>query len=220
MCLECVPSDKLQISQEALVRLQPMVAPMMHRCDVTFHTFFVPSRILWPNFDKWITNQKIAGNLPAYPTISLGSGMGLHDVTVGSLMDYFGLPLTDATYASPEDVSALPLAAYQMIYNEYYRDQNMISPVDFELVDGNNTFNNDLYVKRKRAWEHDYFTAASPTAQAGDAVSIPVLQNFDDVQVRINQANTPGGAASIASGFPPNPVLIGWNYSNLWRFTW
>ena len=170
LCEEVVPSDQFRISQEALVRFQPMVAPMMHRCDVSFHTFFVPSRILWPNFEKWITNQKVAGELPAYPTVIFGDGAW--SVSSGTLPDYFGIPLTDAAETS-EAVNALPFAAYQMIYNEYYRDQNLISPVDFELVDGNN-INTELTVLRKRAWEHDYFTAAAPQAQAGPAVDLPL----------------------------------------------
>lgn len=172
MCKEVVPSDRVQCSQEALVRLQPMVAPMMHRCDISFHTFFVPSRILWPNFDKWITNQKVAGVLPAAPTVNIGPLVG-EPVDVGSLLDYFGLPLSSGA-AIAETISALPLAAYQMIYNEYYRDQNLQPEIPFELIDGDNTANADLFILRKRAWEHDYFTAAAPSAQAGAAVDLPL----------------------------------------------
>jgi len=203
MCLEVVPSDRVQCSQEALVRLQPMVAPMMHRCDVSFHTFFVPSRILWPNFDKWITNQKTAGVLPAAPTVQLSDGG--EEVTIGSLMDYFGLPLSGGASFS-EIVDAMPLAAYQMIYNEYYRDQNMIPEVDFELIDGDNSANADLYVLRKRAWEHDYFTAAAPTAQAGDAVTLPIA-GFQDVPVRVDNTNYPGQTGIITA--VPGPGNIG-----------
>jgi len=170
---DVVPSDQFQISQEALVRLQPMVAPMMHRCDVTFHTFFVPKRLLWPKFDKWITNQpEGGGNLPAFPIVNIEeSGQ---PITVGSLGDYLGLPITTGSTGDAETVSAMPFAAYQMIYNEYYRDQNLVAEQNFELIDGDNTSNTDLFELKKRAWEHDYFTAAAPTAQAGASVDIPL----------------------------------------------
>lgn len=178
MCMECLPTDKIQCSQEALVRLQPMVAPMMHRCDVSFHTFFVPFRLLWPKFDKWITNQKEDATdlLPAFPTVTLGIGAGVHNVVEKSLSDYLGLPLAIPA-ATPEVVSAMPWAAYQFIWNEYYRDQNQQDPIEFELLDGDNTANAatvGLFDLRKRAWEHDYFTAAAPQAQAGAAVDLPL----------------------------------------------
>lgn len=178
---DVVPSDKISVSAEALVRLAPMVAPMMHRCDVSFHTFFVPKRLLWPNFDKWITNQKVGGLLPAHPTMTIAEIA--HNVTVGDLADYMGLPLSP-TGGTPTEVNALPFAAYQMIYNEYYRDQNLQNEVNFQLVDGDNSANSALMILRTRAWEHDYFTAAAPFAQAGDPVSIP-LGNVNDVNVKV-----------------------------------
>ena len=69
----CVPTDKIRVAQEALARLMPMVAPMMHEVNLTFHTFFVPYRILWDEktFEKWITNQKELGVLPAFPTFNI-----------------------------------------------------------------------------------------------------------------------------------------------------
>lgn len=170
---EAVPSDRFQISQEALVRFEPLVAPMMHRCNISFHTFFVPTRLLWPNFDKWVTNQKVAGFLPAAPYINI-NGAGW-EVQVGSLLDHMGIPPTTLGQGSgAATISAFPLAAYQLIYNEYYRDQNLSQEIDFELNDGDNTGTAALGVMRKRAWEHDYFTAAAPEAQAGAAVDLPI----------------------------------------------
>lgn len=77
------------------------------------------------------------------------------------------------------------MAAYQCIYNEYYRDQNLVAEVDYTLNDGNNNGRPELLALRKRAWEHDYFTAALPFAQKGDAVELP-LGNFGDVPVVFN----------------------------------
>lgn len=181
-CIECVPSDKVNISHESLIRMAPMIAPMMHRCDVSIHSFFVPSRLLWGNFEKWITNQKIGSSLPAFPTVQVGGPSGLA-ANAGSLANYLGIPIDPGGGSVEETVSALPFAAYQLIYNEYYRDQNQENEILYELSDGDNTSNGGLGIMRNRCWEHDYFTAAAPTAQAGEAVDIPLGQ-FQDVPVR------------------------------------
>lgn len=167
MALECVPGDKFNISAEALIRFMPMVAPLFHRINATMHYFFVPNRLLWQNFEKYITNTLVGGSLPAFPTIAIS------DVNHNLLADYLGMPrpVNPGTY----NVNALPWAAYQMIFNEYYRDQNLIPEVNYGLSDGNNIPNfTALTTLRRRAWEHDYFTAALPFAQKGDAVDIPL----------------------------------------------
>lgn len=173
--LECIPGDTHTISSESLVRFAPMLAPVMHRYDVTTHYFFVPNRLVWPNWENYITNTKLEETdaLPAYPFLTFGA----EQVEVGSLPDYLGIPvnLDPVQYNESIKVSAIPFAAYQLIYNEYYRDQNLIDKVNFKLVDGDNNGNiNELTELRKRAWEHDYFTACLPFAQKGNAVEIPL----------------------------------------------
>lgn len=179
MCTECVPGDKVQLSNQILLRLAPLVSPMMHRVDVYCHYFFVPNRLLWPNWEKFITNSPTLGVLPAFPYYTVGDG------GVGSyskLVDYLGIPPAPAASGLTENVSALPFAAYQKIYNEYYRDQNLIELVADTLTDGDNTAETELIMLRNRAWQHDYFTAALPFAQKGDPVSFPL--SINDVQVR------------------------------------
>lgn len=169
LALECVPGDKFSLSCESLLRFAPLVAPVMHRMDVTMHYFFVPNRLTWPNWENFITNTDL--ETVAFPTIQFDDA---NPVELRSLADYLGLPLSQTPVESSMVVSALPFAAYQMVYNEYYRDQNLILPIDYELIDGSNNANTDLFQIRKRAWQHDYFTAALPWAQKGTPVELPL----------------------------------------------
>jgi len=203
LCLECVPGDKFNIGCDSLLRFAPLVAPVMHRIDVYMHYFFVPNRILWPNWENYITNTKVAGSLPAFPTFLINSS------NYSKLHDYLGIPTPLGAF--DEIVSAFPQAAYQKIFNEYYRDQNLQTEVDYLLSDGSNTANTALNTLRKRAWDHDYFTAALPFAQKGDPVGLP-LAGFNDVPVKIYDVNDRTVTAAptdfdIASGNANEPNI-------------
>lgn len=185
MCTEVVPGDKIGIACESLIRFAPMVAPVMHRFDVTMHYFFVPNRILWANWENFITQTKVGGVIPSFPYVTMNS------TTWNKLADYMGIP--DPVGPDSEAVSAMPFAAMQKIWNDYYRDQNLQTdicpPQSFMLTDGNNTseWAGKLGILRKRCWEHDYLTSALPFAQKGDAVQIPL--GFPDLPVLHNAAN-------------------------------
>lgn len=175
MAMDVVPGDKVRISNEALVRFMPMLAPVMHRFDVTFHNFFVPNRLLWENWEDYITNTQTGGMLPAHPTLQIK----VDPVTglVPPLADYMGVPspMNSDQLETNREVNALPFAAYQMIYNEWYRDENLVPEVNYQLGDGTNIINEtELLTLRKRAFEHDYFTSALPFVQKGPAVQLPV----------------------------------------------
>jgi hypothetical protein len=174
LTLECVPGDKFNLGCESLIRFAPLIAPVMHRMDVSMHYFFVPNRILWNNWEKFITDANSGIVAPFFsPTAETGG----YPASALKFLDYLGVPPISPGQ-SVQNINALPAAAYQCIYNEYYRDQNLIAPVNYKLIDGQNVNSvddlNRLLTLRKRAWEHDYFTAALPFAQKGAAVDIPL----------------------------------------------
>lgn len=141
-----------------------MLAPIMHQTSVYIHYFFVPNRILWDNWEDFITGGEDGTADPAFPVFN-----NLGTVTEGSLFDYLGLP----TGTAIGDVNALPTMAYNKIYNEYYRDQNLATKLTDKATDGNNSAVG-LFDLQKRAWQHDYFTSALPWTQKGPEATIPL----------------------------------------------
>jgi hypothetical protein len=171
MCMDTVPGDQIKINTAQLLRMAPMIAPIFHKVTVYQHFFFVPNRLIYQNWEPFITGGEDGYDTSVPPTIDLPNNLA-----VGSVADYFGIP-TDL--ASTTTVSALPFAAYGTIYNEYYRDENLITPGDFYLGDGSQAINSSVYkiavgTPKARAWQHDYFTSALPWTQKGPEATIPL----------------------------------------------
>ncbi|AXL15346.1 major capsid protein [Microviridae sp.] len=207
--MECIPGDQFSINVQNLLRFAPLVSPVMHRVHVTTHFFFVPNRILWPNWERWIT-----GDLEVeHPFVNFSGQIGDVNLGEGSLGDYLGYPLGTVGLVPADAMKASPFAAaaYYKIFDEYYRDQNLVAEKYVELVDGDNTalygaiMNSDPL---SRAWMHDYFTSALPFAQKGDAVQVPlVTQNDIPVDYNNNTGTKPifrnlnTNAIEAATGF-------------------
>lgn len=167
MVAEAIPGDKFQIGCDSLIRFAPLIAPVMHRMDVTMHYFFVPNRLVWSNWEAFITGD----GTPDPPTVGMNGTLTADELR---FVDYMGVaPFGSTSGGNATAINAIPFAAYQMIYNEYYRDQNLITAVNDTLVDGNNSGLNLLDL-RLRSWEHDYFTSSLPFAQKGSPVDIPL----------------------------------------------
>lgn len=193
-CMEIVPGDVFKWQDDVLVRLQPMLAPLMHRINVYVHYWFVPKRILQDDFEKYYTGGRDGRDTTQAPYITAPSG----GFAVGSLADYFGFPTGVAGYK----VSAFPFRAYTKIYNEWYRDQNLISEVAIDYGNGSDTTTNTSLLKR--AWGHGYFEDSLPWTQRGPVVNMPSLGNIPVKGTGMALGLTNGlgntGLTSIVSG--------------------
>lgn len=172
MAVDVLPGDKFTIETSHLTRMLPLVAPVMHNVKVKVRYFFSPNRLVWENWEDFITGPESATDTsePVHPNIYIPS-------EPSSLADYLGVSTSVHNNSTSVEVNALPFAHYQFIWNEYFRDQNLQSAKNYQLVNGGNTSNADLVAKRRVAWKHDRFTSALPFTQKGPEVTLPVLQS-------------------------------------------
>lgn len=139
---ECIPDDSFKLATANRIRLAPQVLPLMHQIDVSMYWFFVPCRILWPNWEEFITGGKDGTSAPIIPYFNFGPGSSnlMKTVGVGFLSDYLGIPTNAINTAvgniTGQSYNFMPFAAYVKIYNDYFRDQNFTEELPFELNDG------------------------------------------------------------------------------------
>lgn len=162
---EVLPGDTLQHATSALIRCSPMLAPVMHPVRVQVHHWFVPHRLVWEEWEDFITGGPDGLDASEFPTIAMPASTG---AAVGSLADYLGIPPGIADL----EVSALPFRGYNLIWNEFYRDQDLQTEKTISLASGaDSTTDTDLL---NAGWEKDYFTSARPWEQKGATVTVPI----------------------------------------------
>lgn len=193
---EVIPSDHFNVETEVMVRVAPLLAPMMHRVNVFVHYFFVPNRIVWDQWEEFISGGREGTStavLPMRTIEALKDDIGAFE---GTLLDYMGLPsVADSAVDPAIKVSELPLRAYHQIYNDYFIDSNLKDAVDYTDI-------TKLTRMRNRSWEKDYFTSCLPWAQRGAQATINGEVNYmsnsswykdDGVTNATNVANITGG---------------------------
>lgn len=171
-CEEVLPGDTFKVKMTAFARLATPIFPVMDNLYMETFFFFVPNRLVWDNWIRLMGEQKNPTDSIAFTVPTLTSNAG--GFAVGSLMDYFGLPTVgQVTAGQTITVNALPLRAYNLIFNEWFKDQNMVFLSVVETDDGPDNIVN--YGIRRRAKRPDYFTTCLPWPQkGGTAITLPL----------------------------------------------
>lgn len=166
---EVLPGDHLKYDVTAYLRMATPLFPLMDSQRVDTFFFFVPYRLVWANWVRMMGEQDSPTDSIDYTVPQVVSPPG--GFSPFSLFDYMGLP-TALDPAGTVSVSALPLRAYDLVYHEWFRDQNLINST--RPSTGNGPDSNAIWFVRRRAKSADYFTAALPFAQKFTPPTIPL----------------------------------------------
>lgn len=205
---EVLPGDTFKLRVNAFVRMNTLIAPFMDNVFMDTFFFFVPSRLVWDNWQRFCGEQKNPGDSTDFLIPSLS---GTNAFTNGSIFDYMGLPTGVALNPTNTPINALPFRAYNLIYNEWFRDENLIDSIAVPTGDGPDPISN--YTLRKRAKRHDYFTSALPWPQKGPSVDVGLTGNapivgFGKDGFQFNYTSDPAGGQGPSSGWQLGTVDI------------
>lgn len=162
---EILPGDTVNLNVSTFMRLATQVVPFLDRAMVDFYWFFVPNRLVWENWERFNGAQDNPEDSTDFlvPVVEPPTG----GWPVNSVGDHFGIPIN-----VEKDVNALPFRAYNLIWNEWFRDQNLQSSITVPKGDGPD--DPSTYTLLKAAKKHDYFTSCLPWPQKGESIMMPL----------------------------------------------
>lgn len=199
LCDEILPGDHMKYDVTAYVRMATPLFPMFDNQRVDTFFFYVPNRILWDNWQRFMGQQDNPTDSIAYTVPQVISAAG--GFLQNTIYDHFGIPVSPQTgVAEIMGVNALPFRAYNRIFNDWFRDENLVNSMPNAI--GNGPDSVGLYATQRRAKSHDYFTTALPWPQKFTAPSVPLSgqapvlgigiggsYSFPDANVTVRQAD-------------------------------
>lgn len=187
---EVLPGDTTRMSVNYFARLATPIKPIMDNIYLDWFFFFVPNRLVWEHWQNFCFEQEDPDDSTDYVIPTVSATGNSENAYIGSLWDYFGLPVN--TSGNLSGISALPFRGVYLIYNEWFRDENLQKSVKIQKGDVNEVLNSaraseqpswvfksgsDIvpgFACPPRAKRHDYFTSALPWTQKGPGVEIPI----------------------------------------------
>ena len=201
---EVLPGDVMHLTTTMLARLATPIFPYMDNLTLDVHFWFVPNRLVWSNWEKFMGAQDNPADSISYlvPQLDAPTYTAAGFLT-GSLHDYFGLPTKITGVIQADMPNALLFRSYNLIWNTWYRDENLQNGLTVQLTDGPDA---TAYALQKRGRRKDYFTSALPWAQKWGAVSLPLgslapikYQNVSGTSATGTFANTFQNAGGVGN---------------------